>query len=374
MISKHVLFVSATLGLAPVLSGCIFLGGNNNNTGSGASGPGGDTTEQDIAQYESLQAQLEQHREVFHKGASELAGVANRLFWLQFPGFDPSVHSYDDPSGTQVDYTFSIGTGDSYNYRASEKLVVTAELAGDSVIYHAYDITKPQALVGDLTLPAPGSGVRWPAYAPDHGDVYYVTTDSATTLWKWTPGNATPTSLFNLEDTGAEIGEFWDFGVDGNTMIFIEGGRIWSLDIAAKKSTWLGNETEASNAFWDQGGVLFSTAKGPFFYGYQNKMLLDVAHAIETSGFSLNTTFTTAHLYYEDLARQQGVVGYIGNDGFFTYDMNANKVTPILLNARDNSVTYRYPVLLDDGAMFVQGLESSSGATGADGPVYRVKP
>lgn len=371
MISKHLVFVAFTLAAAPGLCACIFAGGNS----SGSSGPnGGDTTEQDVAQYESLQAKLEQHREVFKKGASELAGVGTRLFWLEFPTFDPSLHSYDAATSQEIDYAFSIGGGDKYNYRASDKLVVTAEPKGDKVVLHAYAIGKSSQSVGDLELPAPTSGVRWWAYAPDQSDVYYVTTSDATTLWKWTPGGGKPKPLLNLEDTGAEIGEFLDFGVDGNTMTFIESGRVWSLDIAAKKSTWLGNKTEASSAYSDGEGVLVGTASGPFFYGYENKMLIDVAGGIESSGFSLNTTFASAHLFDQDLARRQSLIGYIGREGFFTYDLKANKVTPILLNARDNSVVYRYPVLLEDGTMFVQGLESTSGATGADGPVFRVTP
>ncbi|APR79534.1 Hypothetical protein A7982_04881 [Minicystis rosea] len=371
MISKRVLFASVTLAAAPCLAGCIFANGNN-STGSGPST--GDTTEQDIAQYESLQAKLEQHREVFKDGASELAGVGTRLFWLEFPTFDPSLHSYDAATSQTIDYAFSIGSGDKYNYRASDKLVVTAEPKGDTVVLHAYAIGKSNHAVDDLKLPAPSNGVRWWAYAPDKSDVYYVITTDATTLWRWTPGSGQPKSLFNLEDTGAEIGEFLDFGVDGNTMTFIESGRVWSLDIAAKKSTWLGNKTEASSVYADGTGALLGTASGPFFYGYKNKMLIDVAEGIESSGFSLNTTFASAHLFKQDLARRQSLVGYIGQDGFFTYDLNANKVTPILLNARDNSVVYRYPVLLEDGSVFVQGLESTSGATGAEGPVYRVTP
>lgn len=370
MISKRVLYLSALLTAVPATSGCIFVGGNN-STGSSTSG---DPTEQDIAQYESLQAQFEQRREVFRDNATEIFGVGTRLFWLEFPGFDPTLHSYDAVTSQDVDYGFSIGGGDEYNYRASEQIVVTAEPAGDKVFLHAYAAGDPADEIGDLTLPAPTDGTRWPAYAPDQGDVYYVTTDSGTTLWRWTPGSAKPTSLFNLEDTGAEIGEFWDFGVDGNTMVFIESGRVWSLDIAAKKSTWLGNKTEVSSAFADAAGVLFGSASGPFFYANKSKMLLDVASAIESSGFSLNTTFASAHLYDQDLTRRGSVIGYIGKSGFFTYDLNANKVTPILLNARDNSVTYRYPVILEDGSMFVKGLESTSGAIGADGPVFRVLP
>lgn len=371
MISKTALLFSTTIALAPGLVGCIFAGGGGNGD---TSSTGGNTQEQDIAQYESTQALLEQNRQVFKNNAMEPAGVESRLFWLQFPGFDPSLHSMDATTNAEVHYTFSIGSGDTYNYRASEKIVTTAELAGDKIIYHAYDITQPQAELGQLALPTPGSGIRWWAYAPDQGDMYYVTTEDKATLWRWTPGNAAPTQLFTLEETGAQIGELWDFGVDGNTMIFIESGRIWSLDIAAKKSVWLGNETESTSAYWDQSGVLFSTAKGPFFYSYQSQSLSEISEAIEGSGYKLNDTYESVHLYNQDLARDKSVVGYIGNSGFFTYDMSTKTVKPILLNARDNSVTYRYPVLLANGTMFVQGLESTSGAIGADGPLFRVDP
>lgn len=372
MIAKHTLLLSTTLALTPSLAGCIF--------GNGVGNPGdtntttGNSIDQDIAQYDSTQKLLEQHRQVFKKNAMEPAGVGNRLFWLEFPGFDPSLHSLDATTGEEVDYVFAIGTGDTYNYRASENLVVTVEQKGDKIVYHAFDVAKPGEAIGELALPTPGAGIRWWAYAPDKTDVYYVTTESKTTLWKWTPGQPDAKPLFDLEDTGAQLGEFWDFGVDGNTMVFIEAGRIWSLDIAAKKSTWLGNETESSSAYWDASGVLFSTAKGPFFYGFGSKSLTDISDAIATSDYQLNDTFSTAHLYDQDLARSKSTVGYIGNSGFFTYDMDAKKVSPILLDARDNSVTYRYPVILDNGTMFVQGLESTSGSIGADGPLFRVDP
>lgn len=370
MISKTALLFSTTLALAPGLVGCVFLGGG----GPGDTSTTGNTQEQDIAQYESTQSLLEQHREVFKKNAMEPAGVENRLFWLQFPGFDPTLHSYDATTDQEVHYTFPIGSGDKYNYRASEKIVVTAETGGDKVIYHAYDIAKPEESLGELALPTPGAGVRWWAYAPDQGNMYYVTTEAAATLWKWTPGDAAAKMLFTLQETGAEIGELWDFGVDGNTMIFIESGRIWSLDIAAKKSVWLKNETESTSAYWDSDGVLFSTAKGPFFYSYGSGSLTDIPAAIESSGYQLNDTYKSVHLYNQDLARNKSAVGYIGNSGFFTYDMSTKSVKPILLNARDNSVTYRYPVILANGTMFVQGLESTSGAIGADGPLFRVDP
>jgi membrane-bound inhibitor of C-type lysozyme len=44
------------------------------------------------------------------------------------------------------------------------------------------------------------------------------------------------------------------------------------------------------------------------------------------------------------------------------------------LNARDNSIVYRHPTVLANGTLFVKGLESASGATGADGPTFMFVP
>ena len=35
-------------------------------------------------------------------------------------------------------------------------------------------------------------------------------------------------------------------------------------------------------------------------------------------------------------------------------------------------IDYRYPVALDSGKLYVTGLESTSGAVGAEGPIYQV--
>jgi hypothetical protein len=54
------------------------------------------------------------------------------------------------------------------------------------------------------------------------------------------------------------------------------------------------------------------------------------------------------------------------------YDLATHTTRPVLLDARDNSIVYRHPVLLENGKLFVQGLESTSGATGAEGGWYEV--
>src|SRR6185369_8834390 len=145
-----------------------------------------------------------------------------------------------------INYTFSIGKGDLYNYRASEALVVTADPASDPVVYHAYDPNATNKEIGSMTMKKP-PGAQWSAYAVSGNTVYIVDTAVAgmTTLEKWVPGvDPSPVVLTTLESAGAQVGEFWDFGVNGNAMVFVESGRIWKMDIAANKATWLMNQVQ----------------------------------------------------------------------------------------------------------------------------------
>src|SRR4051794_33024434 len=115
MASRYALLFSLTLAIAPATSGCIFFGGNGSSAGTGST-TSNNTTDQDIAQYEELQAKLEGGRPLFKTpGPMALAGIGNRLFWLDFTNFDPKLRSYDDTTGTEVGYSFSIGTGNDYN-------------------------------------------------------------------------------------------------------------------------------------------------------------------------------------------------------------------------------------------------------------------
>jgi hypothetical protein len=118
---------------------------------------------------------------------------------------------------------------------------------------------------------------------------------------------------------------------------------------------------------------MVNTADGPFYYNYSTKTLRDIGAAIKASSFQLNSTYSSIHYYeYDGTIHGDSVYGYIGNDGLFTFDLSSGDVKAVLLNGRDNSVTYRYPVFLDNGSIFVKGLLSESGATGADGPIYQV--
>jgi hypothetical protein len=362
--------------VAPALGGCFFLnepGGSG--SGSGAGGPS--QTEADIKDYDSTKAELDQHRTVFLKsGASDLNAITTRLFWLEFPTYDPTLHSFETTAQASVNYGFSIGTADTFNYRASENLIVVAEVS-DQIIYHVYANDQPNTQLASFAMDPPSDEQRWWAYAPDHQDVYVVTTGAETKLLKWSLGDDMPQEVLTFEKVGIQVGEFWDFGVDSGRVTLIESGRAWTVDLATQKANYLGNKTEADGAWPDTDGVLLETAEGPFFYNYATGKISDVGAAIKASNFELNKTFAASHLYdtggdSPTMTRFHDNVGYVAESGIFNFNLSTGKVSPILLDARDNSVVYRFPVFLDDGSVFVHGLISNDGAIGADGPVYRV--
>ncbi|HEY4119272.1 MAG TPA: hypothetical protein VGM56_15505 [Byssovorax sp.] len=372
---RSVALTLALCALAAPLSGCLFQHGD----GGGSSG--GATAEQDVAQYDQLQHELEATRSPFlSPGAAALTSAGTRLFWLDFATAAPHVHSFDSSTNASVDYGFSIGGVDVYNMRPSEDLVVTVDTSTSQLVYKAYDVTQPEKLLGSFSLPAPAIDVKWWAYAPDHGTVYVVVTGAKTELERWQVGDEAPTNLFAFEDVGIQVGDFEDFGVQGNTLVLIESGRMWSVDLAARHATFLQNKEEADAAWLGGDGVLYEAANGPFFFDFSNDSLIDVGKSIEDSGFRLNTTFADAHLYDvagsshdgTSLARWNRHVGYMAESGLFTIDLDTNAVKPLLLDALDDSIVYTSPVFLDDGTVFVKGLQSNEGDIGVDGPVYRL--
>jgi hypothetical protein len=167
-----------------------------------------------------------------------------------------------------------------------------------------------------------------------------------------------------------------DFGVSGDTLVFIESGRIWTMSISANKATWLMNQTQVDGAVdFRSDGVMFNAGNDIMFFDYQKSALVDVTAAIQKNPFQINATFAHAGKAYQaDFSRWKQYVLYIGLSGLFAYDMNADKITPILLSPVGGNldVEYRYPAALDDGTAFVTGLTSTDGATGADGPTYRL--
>lgn len=333
-----------------------------------------DQTELDIQQYEEITASLEAGRqEVMGEEADELIAVQDRAFWLQFPDFNPDLYSWAPDEAAPIRYGFSIG-GDEYNYRASKQLVVTAESASDNVIYHAYGAATANEPLGELTLEAPKGEQRWWAYSVDGGNVYIVTTGDETTILRWMPGAASE-ELIVLEDLGMEVGEVWDLFAYHGRLLLIESGRLWLIDPVARTATWLQNQQEVSTVSINKNGVVYPSTDGPQYVAFAGGPPVDLGALIEESTYELNTTFSSAHHYASHPVLFEEQLLYVGQSGIFSLDIESGEVEPLLLEPRDPEVrlVYRDPQVLDDGTLFLQGLASTSGAIGADGPIYMLR-
>ncbi|GAC1353056.1 MAG: hypothetical protein NVSMB1_22340 [Polyangiales bacterium] len=370
--NARALLVACAIGASHAL-GCVFAP----PTPAGNDGrPQPDATAADLAKYDELQTTLDKGRtEFLSRSAMELSVVGNQLFWLEFASFAPTLHRYDAATKTRLDYGFSIGA-DGYNFRASSNLVVTAEPSTRK--YTAYDASAKNAKLGETVVPGVLTGAKWWAYAADQDSTYVVKTEkpNRTELYRWRPGNE-PTFVTTLEEAGAPVGEFIDFAVSGDQLIFIESGRLWTMSLSARQATWIKTKSEVGDTVsYQQDGVIFSTRAPAKLHFLKTKEALDVSISdrIEASAYRLTPSHERAHQWAQDFTRWKSWVVYIGGTGVFAFNMDTSKIAPVLLEPRAGDVTikYRRPIALSGGMLYVTGLTSLGGSTGADGPVYAV--
>lgn len=334
------------------------------------------STEQSVAAYNALVHRLEANRtEALPASTGQTFGFGNYLYYLDSSNAGLARISSD--GSQRVAYTFSLGSIDGQNFRASDTLLVTAQRSGSSAVYRAYDPSQPNQMIASTMLPAPSGGFDFHPFAVDGDTVYFVNADTAgaTALLRWRPGqSAMPTMVTTLESAGAMIGTFAGFGVHGNTLVFIESGKIWRMDLAANQAVWLHNMSSAQgHVDFDDAGVLFDTSAGLFFYNAASEMLLDVPAQIQTVPFQISCVYLTPHYYSAGFAHWGAWVVYIGTGGIFALNVQTNEIRTVLLDTNDAPfIEYRDPIVLADGVLFTTGLTSQTGSTGADGPVYRV--
>jgi hypothetical protein len=336
----------------------------------------------DEAGLRSRIAELEGKRSEWRgKEVGRTEAVGDKLFWQDDRNLAPVLHRWDDGKREDLTYGFGIGSGDRANYRASDALVVTAAREGDGILYRAYRADARATEVGRMKLPAPGDEQRWWAYAVDGEDVYVVTTNGGARLLRWRP-SAGPSNevVVELAQAGIAVGIFIDFGVGEGRAVLIESGRIWSLDLATKKATWLRNETEAGGTVsWDREGVLFATARGASYVTFATSEKLDVGRAIADTKLEIARGYDTLHRFEGEATLVERAIYYRGAAGVFRFDLRTKAVAPILIDplppeGTRRRIMYRYPAVLPNGTVFVTGLTSENGSVGADGPVYRVAP
>jgi len=291
---KNILRRVLLMGFAATLFAC----------GAGAT-PDEQTQEEDIAQYENLQKDLEGKRSVFiNTPAQDFYAAGNILYWVEVGNSNPFLRSFDDGTKARTDYTFKVyltGVGtpnpvDTINYHASTTMVASMNVLDGA---NTYAVGAPEQLLGKLPLPAPPFGQRWWAYSVSGNDLFVVVIDNNSgkyMLQKWTPGQASPTTLLALDDLIAPnmIGEFLDFAVDGTTLIFAESGRIWLADLADSKAKWVQNDQEIGSANFYSGGVVYT--QGTEFYRYDkaSDSRENITEKIK-AGYSMNKTFAQVH-------------------------------------------------------------------------------
>ena len=227
------------------------------------------------------------------------------------------------------------------------------------------------------TLPAPTNGSRWHSYAADGTTAYIVEeAPSETRVLQWIPGSA-PTVLWTFEGLGYQIGIFQDFDVDGSTIIFIESGRIWSGNVNTGVAEWLGNETQITGDInFDTTGVVWTGPYDMYYYQYASGEQVNLTEVINAASYAFNGTYDLAHGQLEmGYTRLGSKLVYESLSGIYLFDLVSRAFVPIILTERewDIRVTWRGPVILDDGTLFVTGLESESGSVGADGPVWMIE-
>jgi hypothetical protein len=123
-IMRRAPLVATMVVMVLALAGCKRFGGPDG-------GDPVDQQQQDIEEYEDLCADLDSHRtEFLGDEADEVWAYGNHLFWLRFDAWAPTLHGWNAETDQRIDYSFSIGEGDHYNYRASLAAVATAEEAG----------------------------------------------------------------------------------------------------------------------------------------------------------------------------------------------------------------------------------------------------
>ncbi|MEQ1504206.1 MAG: hypothetical protein ABMB14_18330 [Myxococcota bacterium] len=364
------------------VSGCAVLplGGDDTGSETGSVTPSGGTA--GGGDYDALVAALDANKSQFGgEEVGEMYPAGDSIYWLEYRAWDPTLHGLDTTGGAQIDYAAPLRF-DSLNVRVDAASVAYAELASGKVVYHLYDSAKANRELTTVSLPAPTDGTRWYAYANDGTDLYYVTAatsaDPKTRLFR-VPEGGEPEQVTTLESAGAEIGEFWDFGVDGDTMVFIESGRIWSLDLASNRAEWLGNQMQVQGTItFTDDGVLFTAYDGtldvPWFFDTATRTLTNVAESIAASTDRVPGVSAISRQYQQDITRWRDWYVYVGNDGVFAFHPDTGEIVPVLLEPRSATlrIEYRYPVVTDNGRLYVTGLESESGSVGADGPIWEV--
>lgn len=354
-----------------LISGCIFPIEEEEETAL-------EQQSREIAEYNELQFQFDERRhQIFDSNPGVFYAAGNRLYWLHTSGMFVTLHSWDAETEEAVHYDFEFGDSAYYNFRASEEAIAHADDSSSDVVYSVYDATRENMEISRAVFPNPGGGINWWAYSVSGSTLYVVTSGEETSLFRVSPGSESePEFVTTLESAGCNVEEFWDFGIFGGTMVFLESGRIWKLDLPSNTATWLENEQEVSGwIYFSPERAFFEAYDDLYVFEFETNELMNVEQEIRENDYQINETLAAAHIYSGGYTVYDDYLIYVGNHGLFAFHYRDDEVLPLLLDKRlsDDSeinIEYRGPVVLDNGTLIITGWESDNGRIGSDGPVY----
>lgn len=319
-------------------------------------------------QYEDRRAELEEQRIEFLPGASNvqlISGAGDKLFWVDIlkPYDVPMLHSYNPATTLLLDYAWSSDMTFDDSFRYGNEIVADCSFGS---VYEAYDANMPDRVIATTQT---GSSMC----TVDGNRVFFMT---GREVFAWTPGAGEPVLAVDLDAAGVGAGSIGGFAVEGNTLVLVEGGDLWRVDLATRQATWLMNEAlVGGTVLFDQAGVFYESGQELYYTQFSDLATFDVAAAIADGGYHLSFKHPDVHELATpvELALHGRHLIYRGRHGIFAFGLDSRKVVDLLLDTSSTefgaSPVYHQPAITSDGTLFVIDDNNYSQT---ETPVYRI--
>jgi len=365
----------------PVLAGCSIGDGDDGDDG------GGDPTQDNIDEYEALRVSLEMNRQEVlpATGTDSVSAVGPYLLWLDInQGWEAILHIRRYPEGTEI--VSPVPIGDEMTppfYRADGGFAMTALTVEGDAVYSVIDLHNG-ALIDEVSHTKPQSA-KYDAYGVFDGDAYLVAEDEGKMIYRWAAGTGSPTAIGSIDDTGANLGAWIAFTLVefGGSLKLVALGTLgtYTIDLDTMAAKAIPLPIAPLEFGITDVGIAAIDGSDLWFYAWDSAEVRAIHDELESSDYNLNSTFANAHWVGSgganvDVSMDGSTIYYNSVAGIYSYDVVSAAVTPVLLDDQTysgSSVSIHYTgINVSDGALTVIGLESTSGATGSDGPIYRV--
>lgn len=347
------------------LVGILFFSTACDSFGSAVQSP-----DQDLKQYDETEKALLANRTEFAtQQYREPYAVENTVFLYDYGSSSVRLHGYNKPLNRHVDYTFTVINNDTYGFEASDALIAPVNSLSSAEVT-VYTTAQPQLRVDKATFGSDVDGTYLIG-----STVYVVARDQntgtgtgAARLYQWTPGSASQMLLSLQAATGvSQLGTVRRFKVQGTRMVFIEGYSVWKLSLTDQRATRVMTLPSIFGSVQiHEDGVLYQSSGKLRFVDIESMQQTDLSDLIKESPYRLSSRFADGHYFSDGYARYGRWVVYGGRSGIFAYHLDSGTIRPVLLNPRQTTqevspFTYRRPVTLKSGFMYVTGEQGNFG-------------